>query len=883
MVIMTEKKSVTKEIGGKKALSLAEMGLAYAYYESENFGWQWYTHKWNSAKDKLLPLETSDASYHQRFRTDASFDAEGYYVLNDGTFKVKAYPSQDSEDSTIVIAIGVDGRESRAVSYVLNRQGIYDFFYYSPYSIDLDNAVGNFPRLYGGSIHTNGNIRIDNPVRMENISELSTGGDGTIYYAASDRYPAPYYGDRLGDGVMDGSAPMVRLDQPTNVFRDDLANESGDFGHYWYDKYGTRRWSWNSNATYFGYTNFSSYPTKAFRNTEWYFYGDKLSWNNIASGARDNRVSSSIINDNTDPLNRHNTWIKPYLGEDDEGDPLSGVWEQIPAELNEAWDWQKYKGDSGGYRYSAGEQPLNFYTKDNSGADIPVGNTWWDIVETTVVGGGGKTHKEVKMIELADLGDHPSAKTYWDMFKDPLYWSAIGKGNYVPHFNDDILDGTYGSERSSGGTVPVLHTNSAKQPNAWPSFVKSSPLNGIVRDKNTGGEYLDPPQFDASYQKIASRDGLMIDLDSSFDGDFDDRTEWRTVLEKSVDNAVATLNSTNPKVAKKVKFINTFTNQENILLEIDMKEMQAAGNYPGNGIVYSKVPLRLTNAERLPRKMANYGFTVLCEENVYLKGDYNTTDWVTSAVIGKKRIFNLSDDFNDPQVVPATLHFQDYPYMYVKDDGFGTFAESNPAGGGGQWVHASYLNYYARDVYTNIPDANEQQLKNIIYSKDATYRSMFNKADSTGTASATFSWAPSGESYTYGMMPNRVNQNHTYNALIACYRGTKGETIENWSGRNKYSVGAFFVLDKHGEFTANAYDLVDYEWHSSYAATSIGKSVRGRFRWDNIDYCTRSPGWRLRYDARFQTAMRSPSDVFFGGAESLWLEVPCNFFYQLVF
>ena len=880
MVIITEKKSVSKETEGKKALSLAEAGLAYAYYESQNFGWQWYTHKWNLAKDKLLPLDPGDASYCQAFRSDVNFDGSGFYVANDGSFMVKAYPDQNDEDTTIVISLGVDGSERRAISYGLNRRGIYDFFYYSPYSIDLDNSVGKFPQLHGGSIHTNGNLRIDKPVRLENISELSTGGNGSIYYAESDKYPAPYYADKYSfnggqnSGAMDGRAPMVRLDQPTNLFRDDGNDESGDFGYYWFDKYGGRRWSRHSYSNYFAHTNFSSFPNKAFRNTEWYFYGDKLAWNNVAPGAKDTGVSTSIVNDNTDPLNKHNTWVKPYLGENEDGDPISGPWEEIPAELNEAWEWSKYRGyNYGDHRIGGSEQPVTFYTRDNSNAEISVENTMWDIVND---GWGDK----VVMVEPADLGSHPGAKSYWDMYKDPKYWATIGKGNYVPHLNKDILDGNYGSERSTGGKMPVMHTNTAKQSIAWPQFIKNSPLDGIVRDGNSGGEYLDPPEFDASYQKIASQGGLLIDLDVSFDGKYDDRTEWRTVLEKSVDNAVASLNAMNPKVAKKVKFVNTYTNQLNILLEIDLKEMQATGNYPSNGIVYSKVPLRLTNGERLPRKMANYGFTVLCEENLYLKGDFNTKDWVTSAMIGKKRVFTLSDDFNDPQVVPATLHYRDYPYMYVKDDGMGIYAESNPADGGGQWVHRSYLNYWARDVYPNIDDTNEQRIKNIIAKKDYDYQKMFNRIDTSGTLSATFSWAPSGESYTYGMMPNRVSDNHTFNALIACYRGTKGETIENWSGRNKYFNGAYFVLDKNGEFTADSYDLVDYEWHSSHTATSIGKSVRGRFRWDNIDYSTRSPSWKLRYDARFQTATRSPSDVFFGGAESLWAEVMEEYFYE---
>ncbi|MFH2138832.1 MAG: hypothetical protein ABII88_10005 [Candidatus Omnitrophota bacterium] len=874
--VITEQKSIARESGGKKALGYAEMGVAYAYYESQNYGWQWYTHKWNNDEDKLLKLAPGDSSYGQLLRADCSFDANGYYQSNDGKFMVKAYPNRDDEDETVIVAMGIEGENRRVITYTLSRQGIYDFFFYSPYDMDLDNEVGNFPKLYGGGIHTNGNIRIDNPVRLENISELSAGENGVIYYAASDQYPAPYYADNY-DGVKDGMAPMVRLDRPNDIFRDDAKDNPGDFGYYYWDKYGDRHWNYQSNASYFGST--STWLTSAFRSTEWYFYGDMLDYNNINPGNRDNRVSSSIINDSSEPLNGYNTWVKPYLGETDCGDIISGEWTQIPAEMDQTWDWSKYKGDAYGYRSGAGEQPLHFYTYDNDGNKVNVENTYWEIT-----GGGHHTPVSVEMVDPAKLDEHPQAKSYWDMFKDPRYWTAIGKDlsgseDWPDNMSEDIKDGTYGSERASGGKIPVKHTNSEKQPDAWDSFLKKSKLDGIVRDGNTGGEYLAPPEFDITYARMAERSGLLINLADDFDGKYNDYEEWMKVLEKSIDKAVTELNDgTARPVASKVKFINTFTNQWNVVLEINLGRMQKEGKTPDNGIVYSQVPLRLTNAEKLPRKMDSYGFTVLGEENIYLQGNFNTDEWVTSAIIGKKRIFTLSDDFNDPQIVPATEHYRDYPYLYVKkDEGSGIYEEANPDAGGGQWVYRDYLNYLTYDRYTNIDDANEQQLKDLIDKKDGTYRAMFNKHDPTGTASATFSWPDSGENYTYGMMPNRVYDNYTFNTLIACYRGTKGDNLENWNNGSKdmkkYLNGAYFVLDKDGEFTAPTGDFVDYE-------SGLGTSSRGRYVSGTVYYGTKSPPWSLNYDKRFQTATRSASDVFFGGAQSLWKEESCDFFYQ---
>ncbi len=906
-LILNERKNVMRESEGIKALSFAEMGVAYAYYESQNLGWQWYTHKWNDDKDTLSKLEPADMSYHQKLRTDCSFNGDGFYVSNNGEFMVKSYPNADRENETVVVSMGSSGTERRAIKYSLNRQGIYDFFFYSPYTIDLDNAVGRRPKLNGGGIHSNENIRIDREIRLKDCSELSTGENGTIYYAASDRYPAPYYADnlKLNPGTqtagpfdppgLDGMAPIVRLDKPWDVFRRDSEDHPGEFGHYHLDKNGDRYWSWNSNATYFSYTNINSWPTKAYRDTEWYFYGDQSPWNNINYNQRD---QFGILNDNENPLNKYNLWVKPYLSTDDDGNIISGPWNQIPAELDDTWQWSKYKGSAYGAGSATNEQPVNFYTYDNDGNRVNTKDSWWYLAD-------GK----VNMVPTSEVGGadfftkYPNAKVYWDMFKDPNYWRTIGRAlpggeEWADYFSQDILDGQYGDDRASGGKIPVKHTNTRNQSSSWGSFLRTSGLDGIIMDGNSGGSYLEPPEFGVTYARLAERGGIYIDLVAEFDGTYDDFDEWYDILEKSVDKAVADINGGGEEVAKKVEFINTFTGKWNVVLELDLDKMQKEGKYSDNGILYTKVPIRFTNAQELPRKMEAYGFTVLGEENVYLKGDYNTMSWVTSAVISKKRIFTLSDDFNDPQVIPATEHYRDYPYLYVKKDPVTlVYAESDPTKGGGQWVYRSRLNHYRYDYYTNIDDANEQQLKNVIDAKDGVYRSMFNHHDKDGDNSATFSWAPSNESYEYGMMPNRVYQNQTYNSLIASYRGTKGDVLEKWSYWNpdtrrtvnshKYLNGAYFILDKYGEFTTPYRQFVDYEkwteWPSSPKDISLDR--RGRRAYgktcDYARHATRTPSTYMSYDKRFKTATRAPSDVFFGGAQSLWSEAKEDFFYQL--
>ncbi len=893
-MVLTDNKAVTRGNDGARALSNAERGIAYAYFEAYNLGWDWKTHDWkDSSKTELKKIPPG----HQiKTRTDCSFDSDGFYVHDSGDFMVKAYPDVTRENDIVVVAKGICGKETRVLMYYLTRRGIYDFFLYTPYNLDLYSAVGRHPKLNGGGIHSNGDIHIDTAMRLEDISELSAGKDGNIYYEGHQYIP-PYYADRL-DGVMDGKSPITRLDDMGNIWRDDLKKEAGPFGYY--NKYG--QWRWDSGATYF--VNTSRGLRNSFQSTEGHFAGSKQDIYNVAPGK-----TSYVKNDSTEALNSRNCWIKPYVLDAD-GKQIEKTWTEIPSEMDTEWEWDKYWGSK-----RSNENPVSFYTYKDDGTSVDVADTYWEIDS-----GSG----DVVMLDPPIGGDaaqwvafnaaHPSAEKYWDMYASPEFWkSTYNDNSYYEYLaeivNPEVLDGTYGDERLNGDKLMVKNTNSEKQPDDWKNYLVNSGLDGIVRDGNTGGEYLEPPDFDQTYSRLAEKDGLYIGLDSSFDGSYDDYAEWQGVLEKSIDNAVEALNKGTPKndVAKKVKFINTFTGKWNVVLEIDFKNMQTQNRYPSNGILYSKVPIRITNASELARAKPKYGFTLLGEENVYLKGDYNTDKWVTSAVISKKRIFTLSDDFNDPQVPPATEHYPDYPYIYVKDDGTGNYVEVPKSTTGGQWVIMNYLDADGTvdkiDYYPTLDDANEAVLRAIIVAKEADYRSIFKKDDPTGAAQDTWVWGGTGESYTSGMMPNTVSKDQTYNALMASnrwlgrYQSNKGDILENWDyydAKHKHQIkkrnlnGAFFVLENSsaGGFAAANDEFVDY-----YNQSDLGYDQRGRssgtgsnFSYNRGSFLrTYNARESIAYDEQFRTATRAPSDVFFGGAESLWAETTEGFFDQLKF
>ena len=235
---------------------------------------------------------------------------------------VKAYPDTKRENDTIVLCKGRYGKEERVLMLYLSRQGIYDYFVYSPYTLDLSQAVGDDPKINGGGIHSNGDIILEYDTRLENISEFSAGKDGSIYYACT-QYQPPYIADKF-DGIMDGQAPIPRLSDLSDLYRDDRISYSGPFGYY-----KNKIWTYKTDASKFVYDNMDGWPTDSFLNTERKFCGNNEDRYLV-------EVYPGVF------YNDYNTWIKPYRL-DEEGNQIETTWSQIPAELDEEWAWSKAK------------------------------------------------------------------------------------------------------------------------------------------------------------------------------------------------------------------------------------------------------------------------------------------------------------------------------------------------------------------------------------------------------------------------------------------------------------------------------------------------------------------------------------------------------------
>ncbi|MFH1129007.1 MAG: hypothetical protein V1699_06345 [Candidatus Omnitrophota bacterium] len=918
MRVISQRGLSQRQSDSLKAFYNAEKALSYAYFESAAAGWNWFTHDWDADNGDDVPLSSPPASL--RAGADTYFIAagadQGCYAANDGSFILKAFADPQAASVTLVRAKGISGSVERVLEYRITRTAIYDFAWWTPYSLNINNVGEN---VNGGRIHSNGNIYMYNSKRLYGVDTISTGKNKGVYYVW-DNYYGPGYYDYYMDGSsnINGEVPIPDLGKPdvsipgSGTFRrwaGTTSAESTQAQSPWLYYYAANdKWYYRS----YGSAYAGQWPPRDWSNEESFFYGN--------SEARYNSNVGGKI------LNTFNTWIYPVKKDSDgniifdsDGKVVQELPEQIPAELEGAmWDWTKYDyyGNFGG----AAQNQLKFTVYDPAGGTKYVEDTRWAIVINPLT-----FQKEVKMVDPA-LG----GSTYWEMLQNVDYWKALGYSaqdaqSYATHINPEILDGTYGSELSAGQkTIQVDNTNSMKQAAAWNNFLVNKGLDDVVM-ANEQGEDMEAPRFATTYKEKCRSAGIYLSKSGGTHTlHYGDGTEvaytaencgaynpanpgaYQECLEKSIDVLVERINTgsagsplpANKQAAKKAKFINTYTNKWSVVLELDIDKMKRAKSFPANGIVYSEVPIRLANAKELPYisdpKKAT--FNVIGEENIYLKGDYNdpasNTQWMPSAIISKKHIYTLSRDFNDPQVSPAFVNYPNYPYVYVKTDPAGNFIEADPKGGEGSWVY--YGSYYSTDPkYT--------QALNLMNAINSDWRSTFDKSDSTGSNTYTVSSShPIIDGQTWGALPNRVQNNHTYNALFASYyygyqywsggnpAGSLpyGVNLERWinnggSTRSKTTKGAYFQLEWGNEtdpdrFTAHQSDgPLDFYYYAGFdyrpSSREPGSPV---YSYDNL-FLSNYPNFSCSYDSRFRNpSLAQNRPIFFGGGSSSWREIP---------
>ncbi len=468
------------------------------------------------------------------------------------------------------------------------------------------------------------------------------------------------------------------------------------------------------------------------------------------------------------------------------GAKINGV--SIPKTLDSEWSWDKYSGTDASL--NPGGKP-----------ELPV---------TIVV-----PQAELDRLKVAD------ADAYWIK----IYGKAPSNIN-TEWWEDKV----YGDDRALDiESIPVKYTNSKYQGEVWRDFTKANALDTIVKEKNSGGKYLAPLNIEINYSDLAKQNGVYVDSDKFGNTEFYLNGVKQDSLPCWVEDNVRFFNSVRPHV------VSTIPVKENVI-EFDVGKLvnNCIDAKPKNNIIYvDNKNLRLVNAAKLPDK----GLTVVSPYNVYLKGNYNTDkEWQPTAVITNSLVYTLSEDFNDPQDLPESYNYKEYPYSLEFQDFLDKYASGKRYPG-------------------SLPKYPESGIT-----------PAWIKENLTGDEQKTL--LDKGEFYYDGdnksLMANRATKNTTYNVAIAAPYNPYPYSLERWSG-NRTVEGAFIQLEK------------PWAAKRDVPSTYNRKAVKG---WGGY-YVAWDPSSQYNYEEQFKgEGSQKPSGDFFSGSQARW-EVVSDFIHDI--
>lgn len=177
------------------ALYEAERGMAYAFVEAQNAGYNWFTHiADNTNQNKLIanPNNTLTANNLLLRGAGATMDANGNYYLSLGkaTIEARVYANPDNSDEAFILSRATVGPISRILKTKFTRRSLYKYLFYYPGSQYFSS--GRFDGKNAGGIYVNGNIILGGNPTFVNMNELTTNSQGALY-VASNTYDSPDY------------------------------------------------------------------------------------------------------------------------------------------------------------------------------------------------------------------------------------------------------------------------------------------------------------------------------------------------------------------------------------------------------------------------------------------------------------------------------------------------------------------------------------------------------------------------------------------------------------------------------------------------------------------------------------------------------------------
>lgn len=495
-----------------------------------------------------------------------------------------------------------------------------------------------------------------------------------------------------------------------------------------------------------------------------------------------------------------------------------------------------------------------------------------------------------------------------------IAWPYFGRirtrtGDRNDQFFDD--DYTYGNDTSDPNSIyrDIHVLDAAKQDsetNGFPYY------NNMLRNRGYGNIIAAP---------IAKK---VFDLGQLFDGATDSQYK-----QKAIDDGIYVDGITNTAaaqaintlvgsaVASAVQFVNWRTGQMVYLVDIDVGALGTAG-HPHNGIIYSKWPLRLSNAANLPgindgnRKAV---FTVLCEESIYLKGNYNTggTDpdnWKISNIATKKIIYALSNTFNDPQTRPDFMIYHNYkgafanitawdvaPAVYVQKNATGGYyfatapyyREGDPTidNGDGTFGNGEWCENYDDWVNNLITICGNND---VFYSNQGPYNFV-----KDASAAKQADWRA-----TNPVGPHNVDRSYFYNSLFitpytyphgifSYFQAVSGGPVlntqlENWTSRTLYSnTSMIYLYDPSDPLSNDEYktNLTSQEDPFDYRTAPFSQDCWACNKWSIARWYDEPPERVINYEARFPQVTPKNYEAVLGlTGESIWRQVSEAYFIQ---
>jgi hypothetical protein len=797
-------------------------------------------HTWETTSNLVSKLQGSDINGKFYRLPGFNFRAQAAFVAGTLNIYVHAFRGTETEP-----------RDSQYLEYLNVNSPLYQFTIFSNRDIELPmDGYDALIHCYGGKIHANGDVSLwggkDNYVRLDQIRELTATGD--IYYEEDDRYAPPHEVDYNFDGKVDGMAPApaVTGSEPWYTTTGEL-QDLGPYRRYYDGGHGYLGITWKSYGSWLAGDDIGDNPDM-WEGEESYFYGGRLIGNpsELRYLKTDGTIAWSTANDNanihrfyltdlygtslsqqsgTQQFERYGAYFRPY--KDAQGN-LVDDWFNIPTGLPQSYMWDKYD------HTRTPEQPVTFYvteacTKGSPGcyADPldpnPTTGTSWRYRKTLssgVVCNNSTYNTPACNYVKAQNYVAPNGKAYFSNFDvDPYDNDAEFFSDYV--YGDDAND-------PNSPYRQILTFNSGEQPLGFQQYlsglaqykVSDVIVPGAERKEMYLGNLFDTSTQDSAYKIKAQEEGLYIDA-------------------SNVNSVISNLNSGGVQVAKLATFYNWQTSRTTTVLDIDIQKMKEQNKAPANGIVYSKYPLRFSNAENLPGTNSADGkkavFTVACQESVYLKGDYNTEDWKVSNLATQKMVYTLSDAFNDPGSVPDFAVYLNYPYVYVKLDASDNFIreEGDPDRNNGEWLYGgegylpSDLKYWIKAKVEEKQEAHVKQSgytpPNLVDKASYSYNSLFLTSYPINDRLENWHYVDSRGQWQDAEITITGSVLDLYDGDIPEY--------ENYRVSLGYTEGYFnwYYFDKRGRQAPSSWNL----------------AYRGAYRWYS------EPDRTLGYDSRF--------------------------------